>query len=35
MSEVVRDGEWSFIFFGGEFSHAVLKRVAAHDFRVQ
>lgn len=28
-------GEWSFIFLGGEYSHAVLKRPAAGDFRVQ
>jgi glutathione synthase/RimK-type ligase-like ATP-grasp enzyme len=35
MDEVVRDGEWSFVFFGREFSHGVLKRPAAGDFRVQ
>lgn len=28
-------GEWSLIFLGGEFSHAVVKRAAAGDFRVQ
>lgn len=28
-------GEWSLMFFDGEFSHAVLKRPAAGDFRVQ
>ena len=28
-------GEWSLIFFGGTFSHAVLKIPAAGDFRVQ
>jgi glutathione synthase/RimK-type ligase-like ATP-grasp enzyme len=28
-------GEWSIIFFGGEFSHGVVKRAAAGDFRVQ
>jgi glutathione synthase/RimK-type ligase-like ATP-grasp enzyme len=28
-------GEWSFIFFGKQFSHAVLKRPKAGDFRVQ
>ncbi len=33
--EVVRDGEWSLLYFDGEFSHAVLKRAAAGDFRVQ
>lgn len=34
VDEVVQDGEWSLIFLG-EFSHAVLKRPAAGDFRVQ
>lgn len=29
------EGEWSFLFFRGAFSHAVLKRPAAGDFRVQ
>lgn len=33
--EVARDGEWSLLFFDGEFSHAVLKRAATGDFRVQ
>jgi len=28
-------GEWSFLFYGGEFSHAVLKLPRAGDFRVQ
>jgi len=28
-------GEWSLIFLGGEYSHAVIKRPAAGDFRVQ
>jgi len=28
-------GEWSLIFFAGRFSHAVLKRPQAGDFRVQ
>ena len=28
-------GEWSLLFFGGAFSHAVLKQPAAGDFRVQ
>jgi hypothetical protein len=34
-SEVTREGEWSLLFFGGAFSHAVRKRPAASDFRVQ
>ncbi|MEO8201593.1 MAG: hypothetical protein ABI679_13780 [Gemmatimonadota bacterium] len=32
---VVDGGEWSLVFLGGEFSHAVLKRPEAGDFRVQ
>ena len=32
---LARDGEWSLCFVGGAFSHAVLKRPAAGDFRVQ
>lgn len=35
MPEIVRDGEWSLIFFEGWFSHAVIKRPAAGDYRVQ
>lgn len=35
MNEVVSEGEWSFMFFGGEYSHAVLKKPAKGDFRVQ
>lgn len=35
ISEVVSEGEWSFLFFGGVFSHAVLKTPAQGDFRVQ
>jgi len=33
--EIESQGEWSFMFYGGEYSHAVLKRPAAGDFRVQ
>lgn len=33
--EVAEQGEWSLVFFGDEFSHAVLKHPAAGDFRVQ
>lgn len=33
--EVVREGECSLLYFEGEFSHAVLKRPASGDFRVQ
>lgn len=35
MQEVHTKGEWSLIFFDGEFSHAVLKTPKAGDFRVQ
>lgn len=35
MEEVVAAGEWSLVFIGGEFSHAVLKRARGGDFRVQ
>jgi hypothetical protein len=33
--EIETDGEWSLQFFGGQFSHAVVKRAAPGDFRVQ
>ncbi len=33
--EVVSGGEWSLLFFDGEFSHAVIKRPATGDYRVQ
>jgi glutathione synthase/RimK-type ligase-like ATP-grasp enzyme len=33
--EVVTSGEWSIVFFDGEYSHAVLKKPAPGDFRVQ
>jgi len=35
LSEVSDAGEWSIVFLGGRFSHAVLKRPAAGDYRVQ
>lgn len=31
----IAEGEWSLVFLGGAFSHAVRKRPAASDFRVQ
>ena len=35
IDEVCDPGEWSIMFFGGRFSHAVLKRPAEDDYRVQ
>lgn len=35
LPEVASAGEWSLLFFGGAFSHAVRKHPAAGDFRVQ
>ena len=35
LPEIMVEGEWSFVFLGGEFSHAVLKTPHAGDFRVQ
>jgi glutathione synthase/RimK-type ligase-like ATP-grasp enzyme len=35
LTEIEENGEWSFIFFGGKFSHALLKKAKAGDFRVQ
>ncbi|HEY7095470.1 MAG TPA: hypothetical protein VH437_02020 [Terriglobales bacterium] len=35
MLEIRSEGEWSLVFFAGEFSHAVIKTPKAGDFRVQ
>ena len=35
LTEIEEEGEWSFLFFGGKFSHALLKKAKAGDFRVQ
>ena len=35
VDEIVEQGEWSIVFFGGEFSHAVLKQAKKGEFRVQ
>ncbi len=35
IKSVEREGEYSFHFFGGEFSHAILKKAKSGDFRVQ
>ena len=33
--EIEREGEWSLIYFNGEYSHSVVKKPKAGDFRVQ
>ena len=35
LEEIKTDGEWSFIFFNGKYSHTVLKTAKPGDFRVQ
>jgi glutathione synthase/RimK-type ligase-like ATP-grasp enzyme len=35
MEPVVSEGEWSFVFFHSQYSHAVLKKAKPGDFRVQ
>lgn len=35
LPEITAEGEWSFVFLGGAYSHAVLKTPRAGDFRVQ
>jgi glutathione synthase/RimK-type ligase-like ATP-grasp enzyme len=35
LREIEVGGECSFLFFGGKFSHAVIKKAASGDFRVQ
>ncbi len=35
MDSITGEGEWSLIFFGGKFSHAVIKQPKSGDFRVQ
>lgn len=35
LASVSEEGEYSFLFFGGEFSHAVLKQPRPGDYRVQ
>jgi glutathione synthase/RimK-type ligase-like ATP-grasp enzyme len=35
LTAIEETGEWSFVFFGGNFSHALLKKAALGDFRVQ
>ena len=35
MPEIQSEGEWSIIYFNGEYSHSVLKSVTGDDFRIQ
>lgn len=35
LTEIEEVGEWSFLFFGGKYSHALLKKAKPGDFRVQ
>jgi glutathione synthase/RimK-type ligase-like ATP-grasp enzyme len=35
IQEIELEGEWSFIFFASQFSHALIKKAKAGDFRVQ
>ena len=35
VDSVVTEGEWSFVFIAGEFSHALLKKPGAGDYRTQ
>ncbi|HTQ08925.1 MAG TPA: hypothetical protein VMI31_02525 [Fimbriimonadaceae bacterium] len=35
LEEIETNGEYSLMFFGGEYSHAVIKRPASGDYRVQ
>ena len=35
LPEILDSGEWSFIFFNGVYSHALVKQAKAGDFRVQ
>jgi hypothetical protein len=32
---IITEGEYSFLFVGGEFSHALVKRAAPGDYRIQ
>jgi len=35
LPQIQEEGEWSLLFFGGKFSHCLLKKAKAGDFRVQ
>ncbi len=35
MPEIQSEGEWSIMYFNGEYSHSILKSVTGNDFRIQ
>jgi len=35
LSEIIENGEWSFVFFNGTYSHSLVKKAKPGDFRVQ
>ena len=35
LPQIQQEGEWSFVFFNGQFSHSLLKKARPGDFRVQ
>jgi glutathione synthase/RimK-type ligase-like ATP-grasp enzyme len=35
LKEIAEEGEWSFLFFNGNYSHSLLKKAKSGDFRVQ
>jgi glutathione synthase/RimK-type ligase-like ATP-grasp enzyme len=35
LPQIQQEGEWSFLFFNGKFSHSLLKKARSGDFRVQ
>ncbi|MDO1448076.1 hypothetical protein Q0590_17515 [Rhodocytophaga aerolata] len=35
LEQIQQEGEWSFIYFNGQFSHSLLKKARTGDFRVQ
>jgi glutathione synthase/RimK-type ligase-like ATP-grasp enzyme len=35
LPQIQEEGEWSFVFFNGKFSHSLLKKAKPGDFRVQ
>lgn len=35
LKEIAEEGEWSFLFFNGKYSHSLIKKAKPGDFRVQ